>query len=269
MQNVTHPRLTVVTGAAGTVGRALVAQIPGPLRLVDLPGAGSGRDVGAGPGHEHLDADLTDPDQARAALAGADAVVHLAGQASPAAPWPDLVRANLLATANLLDAAAVHRVRRLVLASSVHADGDAPPSQWPVDPARAPRPCCRYGVSKVAVEQLGRDHARQEADASVVCLRLGLVAARPRWRDEALGWTPTDVLGPWVRAALDAPAGHHVVFAVAQVADRPRYVTAPTTDLLGHPHPVRPQDLAGLPTARVELAAGCRLWRSDPAGPQA
>lgn len=260
MQNVTHRGFTVVTGAAGTVARALVPQLPGPVRLVDLPGADF-------PAAEHaVEADLTDPDQARAALAGAAAVVHLAGQASPAAGWPDLVRSNLVATANVLDAAAAHGVDHVVLASSVHADGDAPPADWPVDPGRPPRPCCRYGVSKVAVEQLGRDHAREHPGASVVCLRLGLVAARPRWRDEALGWTPTDVLGPWVGAALTAPAGHHVVFAVAETTGHARYVTNPTSALLGSARPVRPDDLDGLPSAKVELALGCRLWRADGAG---
>ncbi|WP_460434750.1 NAD-dependent epimerase/dehydratase family protein [Angustibacter speluncae] len=254
---MTHRRPTVVTGAAGAVARTLVPELAGPVRLVDLPGA----DL---PGTEQaVEADLTDAGQARAALAGAVAVVHLAGQASPAAAWPDLVRSNLVATANVLDAAAEQGVRHVVLASSVHADGDAPASDWPVDPARPPQPCCRYGVSKVAVEQLGRDHAREHPGTAVVCLRLGLVADRPRWRDEALGWTPTDVLGPWVRAALDARAGHHVVFALAEVTGRARYVTDPTTALLGSARPVRPDDLDGLPSAKVELAPGCRLWRSD------
>ena len=131
-------------------------------------------------------------------------------------------------TASLLDAAARHGVTRLVLASSVHAAGDVPPGGWPVDPGDPAAPCCRYGVTKAAGELLGRDHARAHPGTSVVALRLGLVATRPRWDDEALGWSPLDALVPWVLGALRTPPGYHCVHALATVDGPERYVTGPT-----------------------------------------
>lgn len=264
----------VVTGAAGVVGRALVEAFTsggagaggsGPaarvvLRLCDLPGA-------ALPPTDVVHGDLTDAATADRALVGAAAVVHLAGEPRPDAPWDRLVRGNLTLTTAVLDAAARQGVARVVLAGSVHAVGDNGPGAWPVDPADAARPCCRYGVTKAAAELLARDHARARPTTSVVTLRLGLVADRPRWQAEALGWTPLDALGPFVLGALAAPPGYHCVHAVATPGTAPRYRTEPTTRLLGHERRVRPADLEGLGDVRPELAAGCRLWRQDDAGP--
>ncbi len=258
----------VVTGAAGTVGSALVRgllSLPDPpvLRLVDLPGAGLPEPTAT---LEIVAGDLQESGTADRALAGAGAVVHLAGQPSPAADWPDLAAGNLTLTASLLDAAARHGVTRLVLASSVHAAGDVPPGGWPVDPRDPAAPCCRYGVTKAAGELLARDHARAHPRTSVVALRLGLVATRPRWDDEALGWSPPDALVPWVLGALRTPPGYHCVHALASVDGPERYVTGPTVRLLGHERRVHPGEVAGLPSERPALAPDCRLWRHDGGG---
>lgn len=263
-------RPVVVTGAAGTVGSALVPGLlalpePPPLRLVDLPGVDL---PGATHRVEVVTGDLSERGTADLALAGADAVVHLAGQPSPAADWPDLVAGNLTVTASLLDAAARHGVARVVLASSVHASGDVAPGAWPVDPDDRAKPCCRYGVTKAAAEMLGRDHARSHPGTSVVVLRLGLVAARPRWGAEALGWSPLDALVPWVLGALRTPPGYHCVHAVAAADGPERYVIAAAARLLGHERRVRAEEVRGLPSQRPELAPGCRLWRHDEDGPR-
>jgi len=257
----------VVTGAGGVVGTALVDALtraspgaagpadPAMLRLCDLPYAT------LSPGVDEVRGDLTDPATADRALAGAAAVVHLAGEPRPDAPWSRLVDGNLTLTAAVLDAAARQGVARVVLAGSVHAAGDVGPAGWPVAPAHAARPCCRYGVSKAAAELLARDHARGRPGASVVTLRFGMVAARPRWRGEALGWTPLDALAPFVLGALAAPPGYHCVHALATPDAAPRYRTGPTTELLGHERRVRPADVEGLADDKPELAAACRLWR--------
>ncbi len=256
----------VVTGSAGVVGAALVKGMTSrPVRdapelvLNDVPGAAL-----AEAESEVRLGDLSDPRAADRVLAGATAVVHLAGQPRPDAPWPLLVGGNVDLTASVLDAAERQGVARVVLAGSVHAVGDAGPAAWPVDPDGCARPCCRYGVTKAAVELLARDHARAVPGTSVVTLRLGLVAARPRWRGEALGWTPSDALADFVVGALTAPPGYHCVHAVATPDGRRRYDTGPTRSLLGHERPVRPEDLAGLTDELPELAAGCRLWRHPP-----
>ena len=67
----------LITGAAGTIGRALREGLRGAypvLRLSDIAALGA-----AGPGEELALADLRDLAQVEAAMAGVDAVVHLGG----------------------------------------------------------------------------------------------------------------------------------------------------------------------------------------------
>jgi uronate dehydrogenase len=151
--------MLIVTGGLGRVATVLRPALPSDTRLIDLH-----------PGAEQLD--LSDPDQAAEAVRGADAVLHLAANPSPAQDWKTAYRANVNVTEILLDACGDH-VPRIVLASSVHAMGMYHGSgRELVDPEWTPWPCCAYGVSKVAVERLGRRHAERYG-VSVICLRLG------------------------------------------------------------------------------------------------
>jgi nucleoside-diphosphate-sugar epimerase len=241
----------LLTGAAGLVGSLLAGSLEQivPVRRCDV------REVAGVVG------DLADPEVADRAVDGVAAIVHLAAYPRPDAPWEVLARANLQTTANLLDAAARHGVRRVVLAGSVHAAGGYPPGDWPVDPAWPARPCCAYGVSKAGAEDLLRLFADQQREASAVALRLGLVAARPRWTQEVRGWTPeTDVPG-LVAAALRARAGYQVHFAVT-AAPEPRYRTDGLRSELGFrseaaDHLAGP--LGDQPPAYFE---NCGLWRA-------
>ena len=112
----------VVTGAAGRLGRHVVARA---LRAgheviaTDLPGA-TGE-----PGErvEWRAADLTDIEEARAALAGAVGVIHLGGLVHPRYPEPEVHRVNVNGTYHVLVAAEEHGLDGVCLASSVNAIG--------------------------------------------------------------------------------------------------------------------------------------------------
>jgi hypothetical protein len=152
-------RMLVMTGGLGRVATVLRPALPPDTRLVDRQ-----------PGAEQLD--LSDPDQAAEAVRGADAVLHLAANPSPRQDWSTAHRENVAVTEVLLSACG-DRVPRIVLASSVHAMGlYHRSSRELISPEWTPQPCCAYGKSKVAVEELGRQHA-ERYDVSVICLRLG------------------------------------------------------------------------------------------------
>jgi uncharacterized protein YbjT (DUF2867 family) len=248
----------LLTGASGGVGSLLRGPLArlGPLRLADRvppPGAHSDDSVVTG--------DLADPEVAERAVAGVSAIVHLAAYPRPDAPWDVLVDANLRTTATLLDAAARHQVRRVVLASSVHvAGGYGDPDEWPVDPKWPYRPCCRYGVSKATSELLVQRYADENLAVAAVSLRLGLVAPAPRWRAEVVGWTPEADLGPFVAGALRVRSGYQVHFAVT-ATDRPRYRTDGLREELGHRSEAREHLSGPLGDAPPEYAEECRLWR--------
>lgn len=143
----------LVTGASGFLGAALVRHL-----------AGSGADVLSGGRHpaasgadqHYRQLDLANCQESmEAALAGADAVVHLAWSSTPSvsnrAPVNDLMT-NVAGTVRLFDACARSGVRRIVFASSggqVYGDADS----TAIDEATATNPKSAYGIGKLACEK--------------------------------------------------------------------------------------------------------------------
>lgn len=157
-----HARSVLITGAAGRIGRAVAPQLPREwdLRLTDLePSAG----VAA--------LDTTDLDACRAAFTGLDAVVHLAADPRPTATFDELLGPNIAGAYNVAQAAIDCGVRRLVLASSIHAMS-ATDDVTQVRSGDQPRPGNLYGATKAWVEALGAWVA-SSSDTSVVALRIG------------------------------------------------------------------------------------------------
>ncbi|KQS09192.1 NAD(P)-dependent oxidoreductase [Curtobacterium sp. MCLR17_007] len=184
------------------------------------------------------------------ALAGVDTVVHLAGIPAET-DWESLVAANLTGTKNVLEGAAARGVRRVLLASSIHAVGrvpeDVPPGSVPGD--RLPRPDSYYGVTKAGMELLGSLFA-DRYDISVVSARIGAFGERPSSRRALLMWTSADDLARLVLAtvALREP-GHHVVWALSANAGTPADLRA------GAAIGFRPVDDAGAVLTADDLAA--------------
>ena len=135
-------RRVVLTGAAGRIGRAIAPQLADrwDLHCTDLQ---SDDEIAA--------LDVTDLEACRSAFTGADAVVHLAAVPDPEATWEQLLPANVIGVYNVARAAADAGVRRLVLASSLHAVGAMPhgTQRRADDPAR---PANLYGATKAWAE---------------------------------------------------------------------------------------------------------------------
>ncbi|MFF1793290.1 NAD-dependent epimerase/dehydratase family protein [Kitasatospora sp. NPDC058263] len=189
-----------VTGAAGRIGSAVRAGLRDEVsRLVLIDRVGL---TAQSPTEEVHQLDLRDADAVTAVLKGADAVVHLGGIPDEA-PLPDLLDGNVRGTHNVLEGARREGVRRVVLASSNRVSGFYPVVET-VTPEMPARPDGLYGVSKVAVEALGRLYA-DKFGLSVVCLRIGSFEDVPSERRHLSTWlSPRDGLG-FVRAALTAP----------------------------------------------------------------
>ncbi|WP_432545964.1 NAD-dependent epimerase/dehydratase family protein [Kineococcus sp. SYSU DK004] len=190
----------LLTGAAGSVARQLLPGLSGyRLRLLD-------RDAPAPDGlpddAQVLTGELTDRDLLARAVDGVDAVVHLAGDPRPDAPWDDLLGPNVDGFAALLGAAAGHGVRRVVYASSVHAVG-----RWegagrtPVRADWPTAPCCAYGATKVFDEAVA-SVASHRHGLSTIGLRLGATVPVPRVRSQLTGWLGPADLHRLVRGAL-------------------------------------------------------------------
>lgn len=181
--------VAVVTGAAGFIGRTLVralaerGEVVGVDRLPQPPV----------PGLTRITADLLDGDPAvLGALAGADAVHHLAGCPDVRDRRCDVAhrryRDNVLATAAVL--AAVPPDTALVVTSSSSVYGGARGGRPSRESDRL-RPRGGYARSKVLVEQLCAQRAR--AGGRVTVVRPFTVAGE--------GQRPGMALARWITAA--------------------------------------------------------------------
>jgi uronate dehydrogenase len=158
----------LLTGAAGTIGQALMERLPAlgwDVRAFDRRAVPGG-----------IVGDITSADDLDAAMSGVDAVVHLAGIPTEL-PWPAIREANIEGTLQVFEAARRAGVTRVVYASSNHAVGFTPlTDDQPAD--LLPRPDTLYGVSKVFGEALGRYYVDRYG-MQVACLRIGTFAERP------------------------------------------------------------------------------------------
>ncbi len=198
--------LTLITGAAGRIGSYLRPRLTGRLRLLDVVSIVDADDVVIG--------SLTDADTMAEACRGVDAIVHLGGIPNEA-PWAEILAANIDGTHTVLEAARAAGVRRVILASSNHAAGFQPRGDEPLPADIAPRPDTYYGVSKAAIEALGRLYA-DRFGMDIACLRIGTCADRPTDQRGLATWLSPDDVARLVQACLDAePFGYRVIWGVS------------------------------------------------------
>ena len=190
----------LVTGAAGSIGRVVTAGLVGHghdvVALDRLPLARPPRGV------EVVVGDVLDTEALDRAVAGVDAVAHLASRPDEAS-LPEILESHVHTAAAVLDAMVRHGVPRLVYASSNHAVGLTPRDE-PVDARTRPRPDSFYGVGKVAAEAVGSLYADRHG-VDVVACRIGSFLPRPTTRRHLSTWLSHDDAVRMVVAGLAAP----------------------------------------------------------------
>jgi len=189
----------LITGAAGDVGSHLRRELAGryALRLSDIRPV---RDFA--PGEEFIRGDCASLRDMLRVTKGAAAVVHLGGF-SVEGPWEVILRANIVGTYNVFEAARRNGVRRLVFATSNHAVGFYRRDET-IDHRVYPKPDSRYGASKVFGEALGSLYA-DKYGMEVVCIRIGNLASRPVDKRRLSIWISPRDLAQLVGIAIDRP----------------------------------------------------------------
>jgi uronate dehydrogenase len=172
----------VVTGAAGTLGRAAVAG----LTAAGLPVVGFDMKPTPGlPADRSIIGTLTERELIRKATAGARCVIHLAATPDdasfPRGNPPDdgdnflseLVPNNIVGTYHVMEAVRKERVPRVILASTGQVvDNYVRTGRVPVTTTLLPEPRYLYACTKVFLEALGQAYARQHG-MQVLAVRLG------------------------------------------------------------------------------------------------
>jgi dTDP-4-dehydrorhamnose reductase len=234
---MTQSAKVLVTGSAGRIGRAVVAELQARGRSV------RGLDRVPTPGlTDAVVGDITNGDLVRRAAEGVGAVVHLAATPDDDDFLTRLLPNNIVAVYHVLEAARLAGVRRLVLASSgqvVWWQRETGP--FPIRTTDPPTPRYWYAAAKLFLEAAGQAYSVSH-DMSVIAARLGWCPrsveqaeeiARTEWaRDVYL--SPADA-GRFFACAVEAPADIRfaVVYATSKPARTPRYDLAPTAQLLG------------------------------------
>lgn len=165
-----EPRVVLITGACGNIGRKLRAAWEDVYDLILLD---------ANPGTDDQDvfkADLSRFDEDWIThFHGVDTVVHLAANSNELSPLDELVGPNIDAMANVFNAAALASVDRIVFASSNHVMGAYQDiDDEPITVDRPPRPGNPYGMLKLVGERLGQSLARA-FDLTFIAVRIGWV----------------------------------------------------------------------------------------------
>ena len=161
--------LIALTGATGFIGRRLLRDLPARgytvrallRRPTDLPVDCASAVIG----------DIARPSNMAAALAGVDAIIHLAGisQQASGIPEDDYRALNVEASVRLAQAAQRAGVKRFILLSSVRAQS-GPSADRVLSEDMEPAPTDAYGRSKLAAER-----GIAALDIDWVALRLALV----------------------------------------------------------------------------------------------
>jgi NAD+ dependent glucose-6-phosphate dehydrogenase len=175
----------LLTGAGGRVGQAILRDLGTEYewRVLDRePMTDEKLPAGVDQSDAHV-VDVTDDAAVEAAVEGCGAVIHLAGDPRPEAPWDSVLRNNIDGTQTVLDAATRAGATKFAFASSNHAVGAyetesrtptiyRPEGEFLLDGSEPPRPGNLYGVSKAAGEVIGR-YYHDQFGIGVVNVRIG------------------------------------------------------------------------------------------------
>ena len=252
MTTVAGFRRVLVTGGSGAVGRYVVddlLQHGYELGVLD-------KVTPRQPQVRFHAVDILDLDAVAAAMAGYDAVIHVAGIPHPLNdPAKRVFDVNVNGTFNTLEAAAQHGITRVVMTSSESTLGFAfmtqamVPLYAPVDEHHPNRPQDPYGLSKVVCEQICQTYSARYGMVTV-CLRApwiwlpeesqrafyrSLVAEYGDWNKNLWAFVDARDVAMAHRLALEAPLeAHHEAFFIT-AADN--WTGRPSRELLAQYYP--------------------------------
>ena len=230
----------LITGGSGYLGKFLVQHLKDKHEVVVFDLVESELPV------QYVRGDLRVFEQVEQACSGVDAIVHAGAIPYDSGEARKIMEINVMGTFNVLEAAVMHGVLKVVFASSLSALGVGPfsrrplqPDYFPFDEKQTCLPDDTYGLSKLLGEQLCRAYTSKYGTGTI-CLRLAMVydPARPAAgerlsriaSDPEYGklflWAYTDVrdIAQAFELALEEKAATHAVYNIGGaevVAEQP------------------------------------------------
>ena len=167
----------LITGGSGLLGRFVVDEMSERCDVSVLDIKPPIQEIA------YLETDILDLDAVSAAVAGQDAIIHLAGiDDGNDYPDADYFRTNVQGTWNLLHAAEAASVRKVIVASSTAVYGvgrDRMPDYLPMDEEHVQRPTATYSLTKQIIEVKSLSFVAR-GNLAIVCLRPTLIVRPER-----------------------------------------------------------------------------------------
>lgn len=152
----------LITGGAGFIGSNLTEQLlreGHQVRIIDNFSTGKRENVQ--PGCEVFDLDFTDLEVIRPAFEGVDGVFHMGARPSVPFSIEDPIgstQINIMGTVNVLEAARLAKVKRVVYSASSSAYGIQP--ELPQRPDMPTNPLSPYALQKLTGEEFCKQYAK-------------------------------------------------------------------------------------------------------------
>jgi len=231
---MTTIKKVLVTGGTGKAGYWVVAELLEHGYMV------TNADLRPSPQVHTYQADLTDLGQVYGILEGKDAVIHLAAIPWPGEHSPELVfRNNVMSTFNILQAACVLGIKKVVLAGSESALGfpfkfqPLSPHYLPIDEAHPLLAQDAYGLGKSVIEAVGQGFARRDPTMSIISLRFSYILRPEDYAAElAQAWADLErnSFNLWAYVdARDVALSCRLALESAQTGFDAFYIAAPDT----------------------------------------
>jgi len=252
------------TGGSGRLGGHVIGQLEGACDLTVIDLAPPSAPVA------FAEVDVTDYGGMKRALAGHDAVIHLAAIPNPrTAPADETFRTNVQGTFAVLQAAEDSGVRRVIVASSDSVVGfhynppDWSPHYFPIDEAHPLRPTEFYSLSKRVTEAIAESFA-QRGRMEVVVIRPTHIVFPPEYPELSARGSDLQNYHVWTYVSPeDVARAFRLALAVAEVRFDTFFISAadglntrPTLELVRErygrlPEIRKPEVYERLPTASI------------------
>ena len=163
----------LITGVNGFCGNHLSSYLSQKYPEVEIFGIDINEPNPSLPGIKFTRSDITDYESISTTISQIqpDAVFHLAGTFD----YGDLLslyRINVIGTENVIKAAgSLSKSIRIILASSAAVYGAVLPEDNPIKEEKMARPVSHYGISKLAMEMIGRMHGKKRENLKVIIAR--------------------------------------------------------------------------------------------------
>ena len=199
-------RRILITGAAGTVGSALVKGMKDryQIRGLDLRPVPELADSMVG--------DVRDFETTLKATQGMDAVIHLVNIRTNRGDWEDCLD-NVTATRNILESAVRNGVRRVAYSSETGVLGP-PPDTVRRTLTMIPSPGSYYSLGKVFAENLGRLYSTRHG-IGFVAVRIGRIDRNSGAPKHPHDLSPGDAVRVFERAVVHPGVKYEIVFGVS------------------------------------------------------